>query len=117
RPDLIEAGLRGAVTDLADSLADFTETAAALSAVDLLVTVDTAVAHLAGALGRPVWLMLPFAPDWRWELGRGDTRWYPRMRLFRQERPGDWEGVVARICQELAEAESEGLEQETPSLV
>ena len=86
------------VTDLAPRLTDFSETAAALTALDLVITVDTAVAHLAGALGRPVWLLLPFSPDFRWLLGRDDSPWYPTMRLFRQSEPGDWDGVIARVA-------------------
>ena len=80
------------------ALTDFAETAAAMAQLDLVVTVDTAVAHLAGALGRPVWTMLPALPDWRWLLGREDTPWYPSMRLFRQAQAGEWEGVVARVA-------------------
>jgi tetratricopeptide (TPR) repeat protein len=94
----------GAVADLSSRLTDFAETAAAIANLDLVVTVDTAVAHLAGALGRPVWVLLPFAPDWRWLLGREDSPWYPTARLFRQCRPGDWDEVFARIAAELASA-------------
>lgn len=89
------------VLDVSADLADFAETAAVLAHLDLVIAVDTAVAHLAGALGRPVWLMLPFAPDWRWSLGREDSPWYPSFELFRQDAPGDWAGVVARLCREL----------------
>jgi hypothetical protein len=88
----------GAVLDLAPALTDLAETAAAMTQLDLVVTVDTAVAHLAGALGRPVWIMLPTLPDWRWLLQREDTPWYPTMRLFRQVRAGNWEEVVARVA-------------------
>jgi hypothetical protein len=88
----------GAVLDLTPALTDLAETAAAMEQLDLVVTVDTAVAHLAGALGRPVWTMLPALPDWRWLLGREDTPWYPSMRLFRQAQAGEWEEVVARIA-------------------
>jgi hypothetical protein len=91
----------GAVHDLSPALGDFAETAAAIAALDLIVAADTAVAHLAGALGRPVWLMLPHVPDWRWLLRREDSPWYPTARLFRQERPGDWAGVVGRIAAEI----------------
>ena len=90
-----------AVHDLSPALGDFAETAAAIAALDLVVTVDTAVAHLAGALGQPVWLLLPRVPDWRWLLGREDSPWYPTARLFRQERPGDWAGVIGRVTAEL----------------
>ncbi len=79
-------------------MTDLAETAAAIMRIDLVVTVDTAVAHLAGALGRPVWMLLPALPDWRWLLGREDSPWYPTMRLFRQARPGDWDGVVTRVA-------------------
>ena len=70
---------------------------------DLVVTTDTAVAHLAGALGRTVWLLLSFSPDWRWLLDREDCPWYPSARLFRQPAPGDWPSVVARVQQQLGE--------------
>ncbi len=99
--DLVAEGLGERVTDLSAELTDLAETAAALSALDLLITVDTAVAHLAGALGRPVSLMLPFAPDWRWGLGSADTRWYPQTRLFRQEALGEWNSVITRVLDNL----------------
>jgi len=83
--------------DLAPDLHDFADTAAALMHIDLLVSVDTAIVHLAGALGRPVWVLLPYSPDWRWLLERTDSPWYPTLRLFRQETPGDWAGVIARV--------------------
>jgi predicted O-linked N-acetylglucosamine transferase (SPINDLY family) len=90
------------IADLAPGLTDFGETAAAIAALDLVICADTAVAHLAGALGRPVWLLPPFAPDWRWLTGRDDSPWYPSMRLFRQQRAGDWDGVVERVRAALA---------------
>ena len=65
--------------------------------MDLVISVDTAPAHLAGALGATVWTLLPFNPDWRWMLDRDDSPWYPSMRLFRQETPGDWEGVFQEV--------------------
>jgi len=105
--EIAAAGLAGVVTDLSPDLKDLGETAAALAALDLVITVDTAVAHLAGALGRPTWLLLPFAPDWRWAVGSDDTPWYPTMRLFRQTIPGDWGGVVARVTSKLADAARE----------
>jgi tetratricopeptide (TPR) repeat protein len=84
--------------DLTDELTDFADTAALVSALDLVIAVDTSVAHLAAALGKPVWLMLPFASDFRWLAKREDSPWYPGMRLFRQQRPGDWDGVVTRVA-------------------
>jgi tetratricopeptide (TPR) repeat protein len=84
------------IHDLRTALHDFTDTAAALTNLDLLITVDTSVAHLAGALGTPVWLLLPFVPDWRWLLGRKDSPWYPGMRLYRQSAMGDWDSVMAQ---------------------
>lgn len=89
------------LTDLSKELHDFADTAAVLKNLDLLITSDTAAAHLAGALACPVWVMLPFAPDWRWLLGREDSPWYPSMRLFRQPGRGDWAGVIDRVSQEL----------------
>ena len=103
------AGLGAGVLDLSAELTDFTETAAAVENLDLVITVDTAVAHLAGALGRPTWLLLPFAPDFRWLLEREDSPWYPALRLFRQAEPGDWESVIARLAGELAAREGAGL--------
>ncbi len=73
------------------------DTAAVLANLDLVITCDTAVAHLAGALGVLVWVALPFVPDWRWLLDRSDSPWYPTMRLFRQDKRGDWQGVFQRI--------------------
>jgi tetratricopeptide (TPR) repeat protein len=87
------------VTDLGARFdhVSFADVAAVVRNVDLVITVDTALAHLAGALAKPVWLALAFSPDWRWLLGREDTPWYPTMRLFRQSRPGDWAGVFVRM--------------------
>jgi hypothetical protein len=96
------------VADLGDDLGDFLETAAVLRNLDLVITVDTAVAHLAGALGVPVWVALPYSPDWRWLLEREDTPWYPTMRLFRQARPGDWEEVFQRMAGALRAGDIEG---------
>jgi len=85
-------------------LADFDDTAAVLAACDLLITVDTSVAHLAGALGRPLWLLLPFAADWRWTADRDSSPWYPSARLYRQPQLGDWDSVIARVAGELPAA-------------
>jgi len=87
--------------DLSEQLNDFSETAKVISALDLIVTVDTAVAHLAGALGKPVALMLPFCHDHRWLLDAKSTPWYSGMRLYRQEKAGDWEGVVAKVVSDI----------------
>ena len=92
------------VLDLADRLdaaGAFVDTAAVIRSVDLVVTSDTAIAHLAGALGAPVWLALQQAPNWRWLRNREDCPWYPTMRLFRQTALGDWAGVLQRIAAEL----------------
>jgi len=90
-----------AVTELGSQLKTFMDTAAVLMSLDLVVTVDTAVAHLAGALGVPVWVALPFSSDWRWILGRDDSPWYPSMRLFRPTQPGNYAEVFARIASEV----------------
>ena len=87
--------------DLTMLVQDFADTAALLEQLDLVITIDTAVAHLAGALGKQTWLLLPFAPDWRWGLERSDCPWYPTMRLFRQQEAGDWEPVVRQLLSEL----------------
>jgi tetratricopeptide (TPR) repeat protein len=84
-------------------LNDFADTAALMSHLDLIVTVDTAVAHLAGALAKPVWVLLPEVADWRWLLERSDSPWYPTMRLFRQETAGDWEPVIRAVTAALQE--------------
>jgi len=89
------------VRDLSGGLRDFADTAALIATLDLVLSVDTAVAHLAGALGRPVWTLLPYVADWRWEPEGDRSAWYPGMRLFRQRRRGDWAEVIARVAGEL----------------
>jgi hypothetical protein len=84
-----------------DRLKDFNDTAALLDLVDLVITVDTSVAHLAGAMGKPVWILLPYNPDWRWLLDRGNSPWYPSARLFRQPEIGDWPGIIGQVKSEL----------------
>ena len=91
------------VTDLAPFLGDFADTAAAMVELDLIVSADTSVVHLAGALGKPMWTLLPFIPDWRWLLERDDSPWYPTMRLFRQQTRGDWQAVMDGVCEALKE--------------
>ena len=91
----------GSIVDLSPELADFAETAGAIVNLDLVIAVDTAVAHLAGALGKPAWVMLPFVPDWRWMIDRDDSPWYPTLRLYRQRAMGDWDDVVARVAADL----------------
>ena len=76
---------------------------AVLDTIDLLVSVDTGVVHLAGAMGRPTWVLLPYAPDWRWLLNRDDSPWYPGMRLFRQPEPNGWAPAIEQIAASLRE--------------
>jgi tetratricopeptide (TPR) repeat protein len=90
------------ILDHRDRLDDFADTAALIACLDLVISVDTSVAHLAGALAAPLWLLLPANPDWRWMLEREDSPWYPTARLFRQSRLGDWDEVIARVAAELA---------------
>jgi len=78
-------------------LNDFADTAALIATLDYVITIDTSVAHVAAALGKPTWILLPFAPDWRWLLGRDDSPWYPSVRLFRQALPGNWQGVIEAV--------------------
>ncbi len=92
----------GAVRDVAPLIDDFADTAALVSVLDLVISVDTAVVHLAGALGRPVWVLLAAAPDWRWLRDREDSPWYPTARLFRQPMAGDWDSVMDRVAAALA---------------
>src|SRR5262249_3274706 len=91
-----------AVIDLRGELKDFADTAAVIAQLDLVITVDTAVAHLAAAMGKPVWVLLPRVPDFRWLLDRDTSPWYPSARLFRKSRPRDWDEVMTRVARELA---------------
>ena len=100
QPAEIPAGMH--FVDLTASIRDFSDTAALLTQLDLVGSVDTAVAHLAGAMGRPVWVLLPFSADWRYHAGRDDNPWYPTMRQFRQEADGEWDGALQRLRQALA---------------
>jgi tetratricopeptide (TPR) repeat protein len=104
-----------ALHDLGPELHDFRDTAAVLNQLDLIICVDTAVAHLAGALGKPVWLMLSKAPCWRWLQDREDSPWYPTMRLFRQRQHGEWGEVVEEIRQALQEVSKAGGAGSLPS--
>jgi hypothetical protein len=97
--------LKYGIRDTAETSPEIADTAADLTNMDLLITVDTMAAHLAGALGKPVWTLLPYHADWRWMCDREDTPWYPTMRLFRQPAPGDWDSVIARIVDELTAAD------------
>lgn len=97
----IESVVPNSIIDLGQYFDDFADTAAAIQEVDLVISIDTSVAHLAGALGKPIWTLIPFVPDWRWMLEREDSPWYPTMRLFRQPAPGDWDSVIKRVAAEL----------------
>ena len=87
---------------MATQMTDFASTARLINAMDLVVTIDTAMAHLAGALGQRTWVMLSHSPDWRWMLQRDDSPWYPNSRLFRQPTTGDWESVIGQVRAELS---------------
>jgi len=92
-----------ALHDWTEGLEDFADTAALVAALDLVITADTSVAHLAGALGKPVWILNRFDACWRWLMGRTDSPWYPTARLFRQPTPGDWDSVIAAVATALRE--------------
>jgi Flp pilus assembly protein TadD len=96
-------GMSCNVADISGELTDFAETAGAIANIDLVITVDTAVAHLSGSMGKDTWLLLPFSPDWRWQLDREDCPWYSTLRLFRQRSAGDWLEVLDKIKVSLAE--------------
>lgn len=111
---LAEPGVQGKIRDLAPELTDYAETAAAISRLDLVITADTSVAHLAGSLGTPVWMLIPFAPDWRWLLKRDDSPWYPTMRLFRQQVAGVWESVMEEVGAALRQWQPSGASPASP---
>lgn len=100
--DLATARSQPRISVIGEQLADFSETAAVVANLDLVISVDTSVAHLAGALGKPVWILLPWAAEWRWMLDRTDSPWYPTARLFRQDAPGDWSGVIRKVVAAMA---------------
>ena len=93
---------RADIFDYGDALENFSDTAALISQLDLVISVDTSVAHLAGALGKPVWILLTYFPDWRWLLGRDDSPWYPTARLFPQDQSRTWGGVIAHVRRTLS---------------
>src|SRR6185437_14480937 len=118
RPDdLATLRERPNIVDLTAHLTDFAETAALVSCLDLVITVDTSMAHLAGALACPIWIMLPHAPDWRWLLDRDDCPWYPTARLFRQTEPGNYADVVERMRHELTGRIAEWSQEKSRELV
>jgi ADP-heptose:LPS heptosyltransferase len=92
---------QSAIFDASADLHTFADTAALIACMDLVISVDTSVAHLAGALAKTVWIMLPYSPDWRWLMERKDSPWYPTARLFRQKNDFSWQSVIARIGLEL----------------
>jgi ADP-heptose:LPS heptosyltransferase len=93
----------GMATFLGARQSDLADAAAMIALVDLVITIDTSIAHVAGAMGKPTWVLLPFSSDWRWTIGNDRSPWYPRMRLFRQPTPGDWHSVVAQVATALRE--------------
>jgi tetratricopeptide (TPR) repeat protein len=101
KADLNQEVFAPQIIDVGNDLGDYAETATVINQLDLIITVDTSVAHLAGAMGKPVWVLLPFAPDWRWLLERDDSPWYPTMRLFRQQERGNWATVFNEVSQSL----------------
>ena len=99
----MQLGSRAQIIDLQSEQKDFADTAAIVAHLDLVVSIDTSVAHLAGAMGKPVWILLNNSPDWRWLHEREDSPWYPTARLFRQSTFGNWQDVVSRVERELRE--------------
>ena len=96
-PQIRECGFADRIVNYSPEVESLSDTAAIMENLDLIITSDTSVAHLAGALGKPTWVVLRSVPDWRWLMDRDDMPWYPTMRLFRQRKPNDWDGVLARV--------------------
>ncbi len=101
--EIAALGYGSVIENRAPALKDFADTALAIQAVDLVISIDSAVAHLAGALGRPIWTLIPYVPDWRWMRQRDDSPWYPTMRLMRQRAPGDWAELLRRVAERLSQ--------------
>jgi ADP-heptose:LPS heptosyltransferase len=101
RSDLRAGNVHPRVLQIADAQSDLADAAALCDSVDLVISVDTSLAHLSAALGRKTWILLPFNADWRWLLERDDTPWYPTVRLYRQSRPGDWNSTLHRVRADL----------------
>ncbi|MCK5640178.1 MAG: hypothetical protein KAJ19_05255, partial [Gammaproteobacteria bacterium] len=99
--DISGAANKMDIVDFSKFIEDFTDTARIIQNLDLIITVDTAVAHLAGAMGKPVWVLLPYAPDWRWGLENKNTPWYPSMQLYRQHTVTEWTDIVEEISEDL----------------
>lgn len=99
--EICKLGCENLIEDLQPQLIDFGQTADAIRQMDLIISVDTAVPHLAGAMAKPIWVLLPYASEWRWLDARSDSPWYPTITLFRQERPHDWDEVFARVLDSL----------------
>lgn len=104
-----ELELLSDIVDVGSWCDDFNDMAHAIDKLDLLITVDTSLAHLGGALNKPTWVLLPYVPDWRWQLSRTDSPWYPSVRLFRQEKPGDWASVLLQVQQALNELDTNSI--------
>ena len=106
------------LADFMGEMDDFADTAALIANLDLVISVDTAVAHLAAALGKPVWLLDRFDPDWRWLVGRHDSPWYPSLRIYRQPKAGDWDSVLTEVVQDLSRlAKSKSLRANPSSII
>ena len=102
------------LTDFMDEMVDFADTAALIANLDLVISVDTAVVHLAAAWWSPVWLLDRFDSDWRWLIGRRDSPWYPTLRLYRQPHPGDWDSVLAEVVRDLRDFEVRPIDANQP---